>query len=173
MPGTFQQWLSNISPRAELEDYHITDPVDVFEPFVITLRYRVPDYAEVSDTGLALIPPIARHLIQDRRTADFLVPARSSSRKHDIFLRSTREFILEETLTLPGRFALVSAPEPPSVDGPQAAFDGTVSLEGRKLKTRHHLVIKHKIIPAEGHGNLHDAVDAYDRQATAWVILER
>ncbi len=173
LPGTFEGWLAHISPRAVLDDHAVTDPVDVFHPYVITLLYHVPGYAMVSDDGLALVPPVARHIIQDRRTADFLVPARAPSRKQNIFLRATREFIFEETLTLPGRFALASAPKPPTVDGPQAAFDGSVSLKGRRLETRHHLVIKHKVIPAEGHANLHQAVEAYDRQAEEWVVLTR
>ncbi len=173
LPAMLQEWVSYVSPRAVLRDYHITDPVDVNHPFVIRIRYAVPGYAAVSETGIALVPPVARHVIQDRRTTDFLEPARAAERKHDIFLRATREFILEETLTLPGRYRLASAPEAVAVDGPEAALESSVSLEGRKLKTRHHLVIKHKVIPAEGHGNLHEAVTAYDRQATERVLLAR
>ncbi len=170
---TLEQWVSYISPRAVLQDYQITDPVNVNRPFVIRIDYTVPGYAAVTDDLLVVVPPVARHIVRGRRTADFLEPARTTERHHDIFLRATREFILEERLALPGRYRLEAGPEPAKVDGPHASFESEIQVDGRVLETRQRLVIKHKVIPAEGHGNLHEAVTAYDRLEDDPVLLAR
>ena len=171
--ANFEGWLSRISPRVELVSYQTTDPVDVFQPFVITLKYRVPGYAMVTEKGMAFTPPMAKNIVSSRRLSDFVAAAKGKARTYDIFLRATREFNFKDNVTLPKGYSLKAAPEYGKVDGPAAAFKAGAAMKDGKLTYTEQVVIKKKIIPASDFESLKDTVDASDAAGEALVVVGR
>ncbi len=171
--GTFEQWLSAISPRAELTSYQTTDPVNVNLPFKITLAYRVPCYAMVYGNTMLLTPPAARNILSNRRLTDFIGAVAGKGRTYDIFLRAPREFTFEETTHLPKGFRLKEAPKAKSVEGPAADWSAALSARGDALVLKERLAVKEKIIPAAQYANLKDAVDAMKAYGDALAVVER
>lgn len=171
--GTFEQWLSRISPAAELVSYETTDPVDVNRPFQITLRYRAPGYAMAGGGRMVLTPPAAHNILSNPRLTDFAAAVNTKSRTYDIFLRATRDFIFQETLTLPKGYRLKEAPEAKAVEGPTAAFSADLAMKGDQLVLNERLTVKKKIVPASEYQNLKDAVDAVKTYGDSFAVLAR
>jgi hypothetical protein len=171
--STFEQWLSKLSPRAELVSYETADPVDVTKPFSITLKYRVPGYAMVSGGRMALVPPMARNLLESRRLTDFIGAIKGDSRDYGIYLRASRQFVYEETVSVPKGYAMVSSPEVKPLDGPSAGWTASYAFRDGRLAFGETLTIKKKIIPAGEYGSLRDAVKAWQGLSDAPVLLDR
>ncbi len=159
----FEEWLSRLSPRAELVSYKTTDPADVKTPFVITVAYRVPGYAMASNGALYFKLPVAQNIVSNRRLTDFAAAATPvKKRNYGLFLRSSRQFIFEETLTLPQGYKLWSAPKVSATDGAAASFDGSSAFKNGSVVTSEKLIVKKKIIPADEQPSL----------ATSWEAMK-
>ncbi len=171
--GTFEQWITAVSPRAELLSYDSTDALNVNLPLRVTLKYRVPGYAMVYGKTMALTPPAARNILSNRRLTDFAGAVTGKERKYDIFLRATREFTFQETLTLPKGYRLKQAPEAKKVEGPSADWSAELSMRGEQLVLSEKLSVKKKIIPASEYANLKDAVDSMNQYGAALSVLSR
>jgi transglutaminase-like putative cysteine protease len=171
--STFEQWLTALSPRAELVSYETTDPVNVDLPFKITLKYTVPGYALVHGDRMAFTPPSARNILSNRRLTDFVGAVTGKERKRDIFLRATREFNYQETVRLPKGYRLNQAPEAKAVEGPAADWSARLAMKGDSLVLSERLAVKKKIIPAADYGNLKEAVDAMKAYGEALAVVER
>jgi len=92
-------------------------------------------------------------------------------RKHDIFLRATREFLFEERLALPKGYGLKSAPEVKAVQSPSADFSASLSVENGALVLKERLAVKKKIVPAADYAGLRDAVEAVNGLSKALVVV--
>ena len=171
--GTLEQWLTTLSPSAELLSYDATDPVNIKLPLKITLKFRVPGYAMPYGKQMALTPPAAKNILSNRRLTDFLAAVTGKERKYDIFLRSTREFVFQETLRVPPGYRLVEAPEAKSVEGPAAEWSAKLVMKDGALVLSERLAIKEKIVPAAHYSNLKDAVDSMKRYGTALTVLSK
>lgn len=171
--GTFEHWLSKISPRAELSSYETTDPVDVGKPFKITIKYRVPGYAMVSGRRMVFTPPMAKNILSSRRLTDFMAAVHGDKRRYGIFLRATREFNYRESIALPKGYRLEAGPKAGAVDEPAAAFSAELGSTPGRLSLKEQLVIKKKIIPASEYGGLKSAVDASNDFGRAFVVVSR
>jgi len=171
--GTLEQWIATLSPRAELLSYDSTDPVNIDIPLRLTLRFRVPGYAMSFGKQMALTPPAAKNILSNRRLTDFLSAVTGKERKYDIFLRSTREFIFQETLRLPPGYRLVKAPEAKSVEGAAADWSAKLDMKDGALVLSERLAVKEKIVPAGHYGNLKAAVDAMKDYGTALAVLSK
>lgn len=171
--AVFEQWLSKISPRAELTDYSTTDPVDVNTPFEITLEYQASGYAMVSETQMVFTPPMARNILSSRRLTDFSAAVGSPTRHYGIFLRATREFNYKESITLPKGYTLAAAPKAGTVDQPAAGFSAEISSGTGSVLLKEQLMIKKKIIPASEYDGLKAAVDASEEFGHGFVVVSR
>ncbi len=171
--GTFEQWISKLSPRARLVSYETTDPVDVNTPFKIVLKYEAPGYAMVSADTMAFTPPMAKNILESRRLTDFTAAAHSKTRRYGIFLRATREFTYRETIALPKGYRVQFAPKPGRVDEPAAAFSAEFGSAPGRLTLDEKLVVKKKIIPASEYEGLRSAVDASSDLSRALVVVSR
>jgi hypothetical protein len=171
--GVFEQWISRISPRAELVSWESNDPVDVTKPFRVTLKYRAPGYALAEGGKLVFVPPMARNIVSSRRLTDFMQTGKGKDRKHDIFLRATRQFDYSDALTLPAGYALKSAPEYKSVDGAAGAFKAEAAVKNGQFAYNGQIVVKKKIVPAEEACSLKKAVDALNEAGEAFVVVSR
>lgn len=156
----FEEWIHKISPQAELVSYSTEDPVDVNRPFFITLDYRVPGYAVKTANGLFFRSPAAQNILSNRRITDFVAAASGEKREHDIYLRSTRKFIFDEKIELPGIQKNPDSLKPDTVDGPSASFEAKASTAGKYFELKETFSVRKKIVPASDHGNLKEAYQA-------------
>lgn len=167
---SFEQWLTKLSPRAELVSWSSTDPVDVRTPFVLTLKYKVPGYALASEGKLVFKLPAAQNIVSSRRLTDFVSAVAGDKRTYDIFLRSTRQFLFEETLRLPKGWKLQTTPSAKSVEAPAAGFSASVSFKEGVVKLSERLSVKKKIIPASEYPGLKEAWEAQKSFAGQWAV---
>lgn len=172
--AAFERFVQRVSPRAELVSLETSDPIDVTKPFKIVLKYRAPGYAMVYGNAMAFTPPLANNILEGRRLTDFVGAVKGKSRKYDIFLRSTRLFDYQDTVTLPKGFAsLKSAPDYAKVDAPSAAFGAAVRVSPGKLVYSEQITIKKKIVPASEYEGLKQTVDAAKEAADGLVVVGR
>jgi len=170
---TFEQWLTRLSPRAELLSWSTTDPVDVHAPFSITLKYRVPGYAMASGKALYFNLPAAKNILSNRRLTDFAGAIAGEKRTYDIFLRASRQFRFEETLRVPKGWKLELAPEASAVDTKAAAFSAGVSFREGAIVLRETFTVKEKIILAAEYPGLKKASDALNAFADQLAVVVR
>jgi hypothetical protein len=171
--ATFEQWLRRISPQAELVSYETTDPVNVHLPFKITLKYKVPSYAIVAGKEMLLASPASKNILSNRRLTDFAQAITGDKRSFDIFLRATREFIFEESLTVPKGYRLKEAPVAKKVDMPAAAFEAELSMKSETLTLKEKFTVKKKIVPAADYPGLKEAADAMKAFGDGLAVLTR
>ncbi len=169
--SNLEKFVAAISPAARLVDYAYTDPIDVTKPFRMTLHVQAPGYAMATGKEMILTPPLARNILQSPRLTDFLLAVKGKERKHDIFLRATREFLFEERLALPKGYGLKSAPEVKTVESPSADFSASLSVENGALVLKERLAVKKKIVPAADYAGLRDAVEAVNGLSKALVVV--
>ncbi|MCX7829617.1 MAG: hypothetical protein N2445_00950, partial [Acidobacteria bacterium] len=81
-------------------------------------------------------------------------------RQYDIFLRATRKFIFEETITLPAIAKVKVSEEGKKVDGPSSSFEAKASINGKVFELKETFTVKKKIVPAEEYPNLKESYEA-------------
>jgi hypothetical protein len=173
LQGMFEQWISRLSPNAELVSWETTDVVDVTRPFKITLKYKAPGYAMVGGGRMIFTPPMARNILHSRRLVDFQQATKGKTRTYDIFLRATRQYDFIDNLTLPTGYALKGVPEYKKVDGPCAAFKADAVVKNNALAYGEQIVVKKKIVLASEYANLKEAVEAMNNAGESFVVVGR
>lgn len=157
---TFEEWVKKISPQAELVSFTTEDPVDVNKPFFIELKYKIPNFGVKGKNGFYFISPAAQNILSNRRLTDFVAAIKGDKRQYDIFLRATRKFIFEESITFPAIAKEKVVEEGKKVDGNTSSFEARASVNGKTFELKEIFTVKKKIIPAGDYHNLKESYEA-------------
>ncbi len=158
--SVIESWITKISPQATVVSFQTEDPANVFKPFYIEIKYKVPNFAIKGKNGFYFESPVSQNILSSRRLTDFMNAIDGEKKEHDIFLRSTRKFIFEETINLPFSAKNKCEIKPESVDGPSSSFEGRGVVNGKTFELNETFTIKKKIIPKEDYPNLKKSYEA-------------
>jgi len=109
-------WLSSISPRARLKEYHLDNTHDISKPFSIRLDYSLEDYV-VKAGGLRIVGIPRREM----RFPEVSLP----KRRYDIVYPSSIQRLYEVALTIPKSYKVRYLPGPIREETPYASYEAS------------------------------------------------
>ncbi len=171
----FEQALSALGPQVEVEPVQVSYAAiqDVETPIAYTARFRVPDYAVVTDDGLVFAQPTAGHLLTTSRLAPYLGLGGGGERTQGLLIWAPRMRDVTETLVLPSGYTVAHLPQDVSIDHEIASLQTRSQLRGRRITYTQDLRVKRRFIPAEQYADFSEVVDAALELPADTIVLER
>ncbi|MFC2082375.1 DUF3857 domain-containing transglutaminase family protein, partial [Bacteroidota bacterium] len=146
IPATFAQ----ISHEAEILEKQIHDPTDLSKPMSIYIKYRIPNYALITDGKIIFTPLLAKNPFTDRSNSGELnMDTGLEKRKYGFRTRCSKLVEIEETIDLPQFSEALHIPEFGKIDGESAKFKGEYSLSGSRLNVKATHIMEKRIYEAE------------------------
>ena len=126
--------LIRVAPQAQITSVTYTDN-DTYlkQPVKITYKYRIPNYALVSDKELIFTPLLAKGVFA-RAMGHLSVNVQKEKRLYPFKDRCSRLLEVKETVKLPAGFSTLSPlPEIQKVNGKSVTYNGGYTLQGNIL----------------------------------------
>lgn len=165
--------LKRVNPAAQLIETTYDDPYDYMKgPIRISLKYRIPGYALMSDNHIILKSFIASGFLK-RAMAELYMDTDLQNRIYPFRDRCSRLVELSEAIKLPGIFELAYAPEKDKFIDSTATFDGNyqLSLAGKTLRMNQLAIFNKRIYQADEWPSYARAVKDQERFINEPVIL--
>jgi len=127
--------MNDISPKAEILAQKFSDPVDLSTPMTLTITYRIPGYATVTNDRILFTPLLARNPFGDRiMSPEMYTDTSLASRLYGFRMRCSKLTQIHETVTLPQYGKALLIPRFAEVKGPCAGFTAAYEVEGTTLR---------------------------------------
>ncbi len=126
--------LIRVAPQAQITSVTYTDN-DTYlkQPVKITYKYRIPNYALVSDKELIFTPLLAKGVFT-RAMGHMAINVSEEKRHYPFKDRCSRLVEVKETVKLPAGFSTQEPmPEMQKVDGKSVSYNGGYTLRGNTL----------------------------------------
>lgn len=168
--------IKRTHPLAQITDVKYADPYDYMAgPIEISLSYKIPDYAIVSDENIIFIPFIASRIFQ-RGMAHMYQNTDLEEREYGFRDRCSRFVHLKEDVTLPKNMAatIKYVPEAETFASDIASFEGNCVLNeaGTLLQLDEKLTLYKRIYEPGDWTDYRKAVMAQKKFADEPVILK-
>jgi hypothetical protein len=165
--------LLAICPQAIIDsvDYGI-DPYNYMAgPILLKLRYRIPDYALISDKEI-IFTPLAASGIFKRAMGQLYIDTTPGERTFPFRDRCSRRVEIEDNTALPSGFSVAWLPELTDIEGSGASFQGAFSVEKGHLKLTETATFYKRIYQPQDWSSFRQAVEMQKRIADNPVILK-
>ncbi len=173
MPFLEQEMLK-IHPQMELTDIQFDDPYDYSEPIEMTIQYKIPNYAVVTENEIMFTPIVASNLFNNSSINRHLsMNTQLKKRKYAFRDRCSKLIELHEQIKLPEYQSVNYLPEVENSDGSGASFSGGYKLKGNKLMLNEKVVLKKRIYQPEDWESYRQAVLAQKKLAKEKIIVKR
>jgi transglutaminase-like putative cysteine protease len=171
----FEGVLAQLGPQVQVEPVTISYAAiqDVETPVSYTARFRVPDYAVVTDDGMVFAQPTAGHLLTTSRVAPYLGLGGDAERSQGLLIWAPRMREVHETLTLPPGYSLAHQPADVAIDHEIASLHSLTQARGRRITYTQDLRVKRRFIPAEQYADFAEVVNAALELPDDTIVLER
>ena len=166
--------LMNISPNARLisVDWGKNPRNYVADPIKITMKFEVPDYANVGQDVLIFKPVVFTNLYAGVRS--FLrIDLKPEKRAYGFRDACSRLVILNESLTLPKGYKMLQPGDAKETASEAADFNGYLKQEGNTIKVYQELALKKRIYESSDWEGFRNAVSAYNSFANKEIIAEK
>jgi transglutaminase-like putative cysteine protease len=121
---SFQDWINDVSPAAELLSFHVDHQDDLDKPFTLGMSYRVKDYlVPAGDLRILKLPDLEQSFEE----------VALAKRRYALQYRTSSERVYHYAVELPEGFAVASAPSKTRVDGPHESFRLDCAQSGPRL----------------------------------------
>ncbi len=165
--------IRKISPDMEILEMTYSEPYNYQEKNMhIKVKYRIPDYAIVTENEIIFTPVIAKELFTSANYHLNFNPD-LEERKYGFRDRCSRLVELTETIQLPGIEKAIYIPEAAKIDGASASFEGGYQLDGNTLKLNEKIVFEKRKYETDEWENFRNAVKSQKKLANEQVILKR
>lgn len=165
--------FKQISDDIEILEMTYSDPYGHMEgPMNISVKFRIPDYAIITDQEIIFTPVVASNIFM-RAQAHLYTNTDSEEKKYPFRDRCSRLVELNETITLPAIKTAIYLPEENDIDGTAASFSGNYKIENNQLLLSEKIVIKKRLFEPEEWTNYRSVVKAQQKFADEKVILSR
>jgi len=165
--------LLKVDPRAEIIETTYTDNDKYLEqPVLITYKYRIPNFALVTDNEIIFTPILAKNIFK-RAMAHLYINTTAEEKKFAFRDRCSRLVEINETVKLPSYKSVAFMPESAKVEGESVQFEGGYLLDGKKLILSEKAVFGKRIYETSDWSDFRTAVDAQNRLANEPIILNR
>ncbi len=141
--GFKEQWtlqmekeLLKVAPRAKLISVDYGDPYAYQKgPIRIIFNYSIPNYATVGSSTIAFVPLLASNLFRNAQ-AHLNVNTSLAERKYPFRDRCSRLVEINETITIPAGYQLISQPAAADHKGEAVSFYAAATQEGNVIKLK-------------------------------------
>ena len=165
--------LRNISEDIEIIELNYSNPYGYLnESMNITIKFRIPDYAIITDNEIIFTPVVASNIFK-RAQAHLYTDTSDKEKKYSFRDRCSRLVELNETINLPTFSNAVYLPKEDDVTGTAASFSGAYVIENNQLKLSEKIIIKKRIFEPTEWENYKSVVEAQQKFANEKVILSR
>jgi hypothetical protein len=162
-----------ISEDIQILEMTYSDPYGHMEgPMNISVKFRIPDYAIITDQEIIFTPLVASNIFM-RAQAHLYTNTDSEEKMYPFRDRCSRLVELNETITLPVIRAAIYLPEENDIDGTAASFSGKYKIENNQLLLTETIVIKKRLFETEEWSNYRSVIKAQQKFADEKVILSR
>ncbi|MGE5423852.1 MAG: DUF3857 domain-containing transglutaminase family protein [Syntrophothermus sp.] len=163
--------MLKISPMAEVTRVNYSDPIDYKKgPITISIEYRIPDYATVTNGNVVFIPVVASNLLKNYQ-AHLAYETNVKERKYGFRDRCSREVELTESIELPEVDKVLSMPSDKITGGKVCSFKGGYTLTGRMLRMNQKITLGKRVYDASDWPEFRDAVNAQNSFSEKPVIF--
>ncbi|HAF28157.1 MAG TPA: transglutaminase [Bacteroidales bacterium] len=162
-----------ISEDIQILEMTYSDPYGHMEgPMNISVKFRIPDYAIITDQEIIFTPIVASNIFM-RAQAHLYTNTDSEEKMYPFRDRCSRLVELNETITLPVISAAIYFPKENDIDGTAASFSGNYKIENNQLLLSETIVIKKRLFETEEWSNYRSVIKAQQKFADEKVILSR
>ncbi len=168
-----EEFAGRLSPGSSVASHRLVDPFDIDRPFFLEFGHRIERHASVGADTIRLAPAASRHPFgPDRALGDYVQAVTGDERASPVLLRAPQTVSAEERIALPAGFDL-AAPVERRVESDAAAFEGSVSQEGRTLVIRARTVTRRRNVSTSEYAGLAEAVRTAREFAETPIVLRR
>ena len=160
--NTMERQLLNVSPKARLVsvDYGRNPKDYQAAPISITFRYEIPDYALVGD-GTMLFRPLVMNNLYNSVRSYLRINTSLEERRYGFKDGCSRLVELDETISLPEGYVMVSAPKSDEMQGNGADFCGSLVQDGNEIVLHNTLALKKRVYEVSDWESFRNAVNAH------------
>ena len=163
--------IREISPDIEILEMDYSQPYQYLEENMqITVKYRIPNYAIVTENELLFTPVVALELFKNANYHLRFDPS-LEYRENGFRDRCSRLVELHETITLPEYSKAAYIPEASKIKGSAASFEGGYQLEDNQIVLDETIRFEKRKYEAEEWSNYSSVVQAQKKLAKEKVIL--
>lgn len=168
--GLIPEIMHNIRPGAEVLDYEYLDPDDLSKPMKITIKYRIPNYALVTDDKIIFTPLLAINPM-NRYSSELHINTFQEEKKYGFRARCSKLVEINETITLPRHKSVDNLPEFETVDAAPAKFNAEYKLNGNRLTIGVKHVLEKRLYEAEDWPEFRKALIERKKLQDSQIIL--
>jgi transglutaminase-like putative cysteine protease len=136
---TFQDWVNEVSPAAELQSFHVDNQDDLDKPFTFGMTYRLKNY---------LIPAGDLRILKLPDFEQGFEEVALAKRRYALQYPTSSERVFHYDIDLPKGYAVASAPSRERVDGPRESFRLDCAQKGARLSCEAALSRAERTYPA-------------------------
>jgi glutaredoxin 2 len=141
--------MVNVSQDIEILELNYLDPYDISQPFNMSVKYRIPNYAVVTNNKIIFTPLLARNPLNDNSFASELhTDTSQTTKKYGFRQRCSKLVQIEETIKLP-KFSNKSLPEFKTINSKYSAFKANYNLKANTLELKAEHSMGKRIYEAE------------------------
>ena len=172
--NTMERQLLNISPKARLVsvDYGRNPKDYQAAPIKITFRYEIPDYALVGEDGVMLFRPLVMNNLYNSVRSYLRINTSLEERRYGFKDGCSRLMELDENISLPEGYVMVTAPKSDEMQGSGADFSGSLVQDGNEVVLHNTLALKKRVYEASDWDSFRNAVNAHKAYGE-YVIVKK
>jgi len=164
--------LLRVAPQAEIIEMDFGKPYEYQSDYIhISVKYKIPNYAIVTDEEIIFIPFVAANLFK-RGMSHMYFDTNLKERKYGFRDRCSRLVELNETIKLPKEGKLIAFEFDESVGDDIASFEGNIALDGKSLVISEKVRLAKRVYEAEDWEAFKKAVSNQQKFAETPIIID-
>ena len=164
--------LLRVAPQAEIIEMDFGKPYEYQADYIhISVKYKIPNYAIVTDEEIIFIPFVAANLFK-RGMSHMYFDTNLKERKYGFRDRCSRLVELNETIKLPKEGKLIAFEFDESVGDDIASFEGNIALDGKSLVISEKVRLAKRVYEAEDWEAFKKAVSNQQKFAETPIIID-
>ena len=164
--------LLRVSPQAEVLEMDFGKPYEYQKDFIhITIKYRIPNYAIVTDEEIIFTPLVVANLFK-RGMSHMYANTDYEDRKHAFRDRCSRLVELNETIKLPSKGKLIAYEYDKSIGDEISSFEANIELNGKSLQISEKVSLGKRIYEAEDWDMYKKVVNNQKKFAETPIIID-
>ena len=164
--------LLRVSPQAQIVEIDFGKPYEYqLDNIHILVKYKIPDYALVTDEEIIFIPFLAANLFK-RGMSHMYFSTNLKERKHGFRDRCSRLVEINEKIVLPATGKLIPYKFDEKVGNEIASFEGSIDLQGKLFEINERIKLGKRVYDAEDWDAFRKAVSSQQKFAETPIIID-
>jgi hypothetical protein len=165
-------WLGEISDRAELVDFTLSDHRDFARDANMRLVYRIPGFADLMEDDLIFRSPALSLVRDNSRLARILGVPDDDEREYPVFMWAPQRVDIKETVLLPRGYE-VEERDAWEKEADLASGSVIWTTKDHQLELEAYISLDRRLIPKEDYAGVRDVVVGFKDEAEAELYAVR